>query len=470
MSRIRKPWRTSRKAIVAAFVALSLTVVLVMVAVALDGGAMLDRQRNAQTVADAAAMAAACDLYARFPTNGGLDLNGTAAAAARAVAATNGYQNDATNLNAGNGQGNNGNGNGNQATYADATSRITVYIPPSQGPYRGVAGYAEVLVSYYQPIYFGRLAGKQQKEIQARAVARGSWTPHGAGVIVLDYTGAAALNDHGNGAFTETNGPVIVNSNDNSAVADSGNGSLRAESFFITGGATLNGNAQMISSPVPNQIYVGVHPTPDPLAYLPAPAAPAAGTMTTVGNTTTLTPGRFTSMPIFHNNDVVVFQQASANGNGGIYYLDGCGLKSTGGTLIMDTGTTGGMMIYNTGPNGVSGAFDITGNPSGSVTLAPLTSGPYAGMMFWQDRASPTTISITGNGNFNVTGTVYGAGALMKVTGNGGSSLDANGQVQNGSQIGSQFIIKDLTMGGNGNVFMGYPGRRANARFLTLVE
>src|SRR5262249_47680535 len=156
----------------------------------------------------------------------------------------------------------------------------------------------------------------------------------------------------GNGAFTEAGGNVIVNSNNTAAAVDGGNGGMRAQNFFITGDAVYNGNGTFTTIPIPNQVFQGVHPTPDPLAYLPVPSMPPNGTMTSIpignGNIQyTLSPGTYTNLPTFSTGDIVILQQASANGNGGIFYINGGGFKSTGATIIMDPLTSGGAMIYN---------------------------------------------------------------------------------------------------------------------------
>ena len=63
-----------------------------------------------------------------------------------------------------------------------------------------------------------------------------------------------------------------------------------------------------------------------------------------MGNTQyTLTPGRFTNLPSFNSGDVVIFKQASANTNGGIYYIDGGGFSFTGQGAMSGAG----IMIYN---------------------------------------------------------------------------------------------------------------------------
>ncbi len=428
-----------RRGTVVVLVALCLTGLLGVLAIAFDGGILQNEKKHAQATADAAAMAGASCLYQNYPSDSGTDPSGTASSAAFATASANGYTNDGTN------------------------SVVTVNIPPASGPYAGKSGYIEVLVTYNQTRSFSSIFGSSSLPVRARAVARGAWVAPNAGVIVLDYSGKATLNAQGNGAATESGAPFIVNSNNPSAAVDGGNGSLVAPEFDITGGYSVNGGGKMTTTPTANNILTGVHPTPDPLAYLPVPTQPPAGTMTQVslgqGNTMyTLTPGSYTNLPNFSQGDVVVFKQASA-GNGGIFYLAAGGLNSQGASLIMDPLTSGGIMIYNAG-TGTNDKVNITGDSAGTVNLSGLTSGPYTGMTIWQARNAPEDMQIAGNGSFNITGTLYAADALLKITGNGAVS-----------NIGSQYVTNDLSLAGNGNIYIGWAGNKvARTRIITLVE
>jgi hypothetical protein len=450
-----------RRAVIVAFVALSLIGLVGVAAIAIDGGLLYLELRKTRAGADAAAMAAACDLYKNYPANNGIDVGGTAKQAALGVAASNGFTNDGT------------------------SSTVVVNIPPLSGPYQGDAGYAEVIITYNVQRGFSRVFGSAPLPVVARAVSRGAWVSPNAGVIILDYTSKSALNTQGNGAFTEVGGPVIVNSNNASAEVSSGNGTFTSPEFDITGGVSFNGsNANLITTPVPGQVYTGTHPTPDPLAYLmpPDPTTLPAGTITKVslgggGTQYTLTPGVYTNLPNFTSGDVVILQQASANAGGGIFYINGGGFKSTGATITMDPATSGGVMLYNAPASSAnSEKIQITGNSSGSVNLAPLSSGPYTGMSIWQDRNSSVPVQVDGNGYFQVTGTFYAAGAPLSISGNGTSStgyyLDASGnQVFGVSQIGSQYVSHDLSLTGNGNININYSGPlKAKTRIITLVE
>jgi hypothetical protein len=248
----------------------------------------------------------------------------------------------------------------------------------------------------------------------------------------------------------------VVDSNNTEAAAGTGGGALTASTFQITGNYTgsLNGT-----------INTGVPPTPDPLAYLPVPTKPPAGTMTTtnLGNGNkkyVLTPGSYTNLPQLSQGDQMVFEQASYNSVGGIYYFDGGGFKSTGGTISMDQDTSGGVMIYNN-PNGSSSnqAISITGNSAGSVSLSALTSGPYAGILFWQNRTSTVGLSIAGQGSFDLEGTFYAADANLAISGGGTAT------------IGSQYISRTLSLSGGGAININYTDKgTARQRVVRLVE
>ena len=98
---------STRRGMVTAQVALSLSALMAMLAVVADGGLLLVERRHAQATADAAALAAASDLYVHWNTNW-LGPSGTASASAMGVASANGYTNDGT------------------------TSTVTVNIPPRE--------------------------------------------------------------------------------------------------------------------------------------------------------------------------------------------------------------------------------------------------------------------------------------------------------------------------------------------------
>src|SRR5258708_4253166 len=88
-------WR-SRRGGVSVWLILGLTAILGILALGMDGGRMQEERRRAQATADAAALAAATDLYANWWTYHGKDHANSAQNAALRAASANGYLNDGT--------------------------------------------------------------------------------------------------------------------------------------------------------------------------------------------------------------------------------------------------------------------------------------------------------------------------------------------------------------------------------------
>jgi hypothetical protein len=115
-------------------------------------------------------------------------------------------------------------------------------------------------------------------------------------------------------------------------------------------------------------------------------------------------------------------------------------------------------MIY-TAPSGSGNSQDTQITGQGAVTLTPLTSGPYQGISIWEDRNSTVPLTLTGNGKFNIAGTVYAANAAVSASGNGDASL------------ASQFISRTLNVGGNGGFNITWnQSQTGRERVIQLVE
>lgn len=408
--------RGAGRGIVAPLVLICLTGLIGVVAIVIDGGLLLAQRRHCQAVADAAALAAASVLYLEYPANAGHDSDGNAAAAALALASDNGCNNDGVH------------------------STVTVHIPPTSGSYSGQYGFAEVIVTYNQPRLFSGIFGSSSLAVPARAVAQGTWLGFGAGIIALAPTGSGTFSANGNGDITILSSGAIVDSNSTSALTGVGNATFSATQFNITGGYSLGSNTT-----ISGQVNTGVHPTPDPLAYLPEPTAPSP-TFSAVNfngkDPLTLSPGTYTGGISLSGKGAVTL-------SAGIYYMNGGGFTTTGqGSL-----TGNGVMIFN-----ANGTVKLAG--TGAVNLTPPTSGLYQGMMIFQARSNGSPMSITGNGGMVIKGTIYAPAATLALNGNGGTN-----------SMGSQIICNMVSVGGNGVIDVSYQeGAVAPARIITLVE
>ena len=413
-------------------VAISLTAILAFVALALDGGILLDKRRQVQTASDAAALAAANDLYANWWITStaygaqfkGLDPNGSAKAAAKAAAAANGYVDGVNGC------------------------VVTVNIPPLSGPFTGQACHTEVIISHSQPQYFSRVFGSQSVAYGARSVSRGRRGGINDAIICLDPTGKGALNTGGNGLLTVVGAPIQVNSNDPEAMIANGGGTMTAPQFLVSGspGASTPGGGSFTGTIVPNS-----PPIPDPLANLPPPSTTGMATFNSVhqsGNKTSdLTPG------IYHGG--ITASGGTLNLAPGIYYMDGGGFNISGQANLFATN----VLIYNA-PQSTSDKINITGQ--GTIVMSPMLTGPYQGILLFQDRTSTAPVSVSGSSGTTMTisGTFYAAAATLSVQGNGTQQT-----------IGSQYISYDLVLGGNGTYFCSWsPDLTPGTREILLVE
>ncbi len=195
-----------RRGMVAVLAALSLVMLIGAAALAVDGGAMLVERRHAQATADAAALAAASDLFLNYPQNNGLDSGGTAATSAQTVATGNGYTNDGT------------------------TNSVTVRVPGQNylgGPNAGStlpAGYVEVTVTWQQTPTLSKVFSSANMPISARAVARGLWVPAKPQIIAFDLATPGSLTDNSVGNVQVMNGSVVANSSSSTAAQNNSPG------------------------------------------------------------------------------------------------------------------------------------------------------------------------------------------------------------------------------------------------------
>jgi len=390
-------------------------------AIAVDGGLLLHDRRTVQAVADAAALAAADNLYYNYQSGSGLDSTGDATKAALAVVSANGF----------------------------GQASVTVNIPPQSGIAAGKPGYAEVLITYQQSRGFSGVFGKGAIPVSARAVAIGQWTAAKDGILVLNPTAPGALTNTGGGSFTVVGAPTIVDSNAPNDATATGGGTCTSPEFDLTGTPGISGSGHWDGT-----IYSGQQPTPDPLRYIPEPDP---STMEVQSKNQTHFSGNtaktFSISPGVYNGGITVSGQATLNMAPGIYYMNGGGFSFTGNGSL----NASGVVIVNN-PASNNDVININGN--GSINFSPPTTGTYAGISLWQTRTSTNSIYITGNGTSSMSGTFYAQHGTLNVTGNGV-----------GDVIGSQYISYNVTLGGNGGFSISWNANLAGrSRYIYWVE
>ncbi|HET6879334.1 MAG TPA: pilus assembly protein TadG-related protein [Pirellulales bacterium] len=374
----------SRRGATVVLVAVCLIAIVGVVALAIDGGVLFDKRRSVQAAADAAALAAADDLFKNYNTNQGVDKNGTAKASALSTAKANGFDNGGT------------------------TNTVTVNIPPASGFAAGQTCYAEVIIQFNQQRSFSAIFGAGTVPVQARAVAYGHPSPNGMYILdtkdpdSLDVTGIVTV---------QNNSGIQVNSSATGAaqIHNTGNltcgglnvvGTLQIQSpgsVSYTGGGSLNQGAGVIA---------------DPLASVPEPTPSGTNYGSPTYNTsTTIYPGIY--------NGITIGPSATVTMSPGIYYIEGNGIKwqapppnQPGGTL-----QGSGVMIYNTSGD------HINPQPAGIMNLSAPTSGTYQGIIWFEPRTSNAQLHIESTQSITLAGTLYSQAGFWDIRPDGASTV-----------------------------------------------
>lgn len=440
-----------RDAKIVAFFALLLPALFGVLGLVVDGGIMLATHRQAQSAADAGALAAARDLLAGNPST----------MSTTAIALTGAF----SNL---------------------SSAAVQVNSPPAAGNYAGKSKYVEVIVTVPVSTYLIQvLTNESTYVVSARAVAGiECFAPHelisclaptavpGLSIdgIALQVNGLIAVNSQGSGV--DQNNVAINYGLPASAVTLPNGGTLCSTNLRVVGGVANAGNITAFTTANP-ALSARLLPRTDPYLALPTPTTSTGlvaiypspdGTNRTApadfslrldaGQSFTLSPGIYASIEITGvGPGTVTFQP-------GIYVLQGGNAAghalsiNTGGTIVAD-----GVLFYNTGTS-----FDVTtgvpdcndsntlgmepGATFGSVqikaaniTLTGLadTSNLLQGMVYYQRRWNTQSVSIcSGTSSTTISGTIYARWAPVSLTMSGNwqgqvavGSLQMNGLTMN---------------------------------------
>jgi hypothetical protein len=354
------------------FAALGLGMLLGAAGLGVDMGLLRYQKRLQQSAADAAAVAGASNL----PPYTGVTL------AAVNAAASTGFTD-------------NGSGQISNCSNAAAVGTVCVQVlnPPGPatvngvtipaGPHNAAAGYVEVIVAAVQPTYFMKIFGVNQETVVARAVAT-NVSSGGDNSGCLYTLGSPSSSIEG----VNISGSAILKA-PNCGIADNGNYNAKgnkltviANSFSVSGsntGSKNTGDPPICTSgqsPCPAN---GAPAASDPLSYLTPPPVqtPSYGSVTT-SNTQTLSPGTYSSITIGSNSIVTL--------NPGIYYINGSGGVQFNGSATV---TGSGVMFYFTGAASINA--NGGGNQVSNINLSAPTTGPYAGVLMYQDPLDTNT-------------------------------------------------------------------------------
>ncbi|MFI5386894.1 MAG: MBG domain-containing protein, partial [Fimbriimonadales bacterium] len=222
--------------------------------------------------------------------------------------------------------------------------------------------------------------------------------PGTASIYVLDAIDNRALNLSGSGNIA-ISGPLVVDSSSSSAVMAGANNKVRAADVLVTGGVTKRGKPSFAKTGTPGA-------TGDPLAGLAVPTG-SGGAISEVlsgKSKATIHPGVYSQIKVSGNARLTM--------TAGVYIIEGGGFTVSGKAKVTGLGVT----IYNTSNSG-GGYGSVTVNGNGTVSLTAPTSGPYAGILIFQDRNDTRALSFTGNARLTLSGTIYAEKAELAESG-----------------------------------------------------
>ena len=391
-------------AIVAALVS---TVLIGFVGLGSETGLWYYKHRSMQAAADSGAVGAAVALQLG---------NAGYAAEAKATAAKYGF------------------------TDATAGTTVTVNKPPATGNFKANASAVEVIVQQPQTALFSSLFLASGPTISARAVALQGVAGNDC-VLALD-TGASA-STFGNGT-TDVNlvaCGLAVNSNSSSALNLVGGATMTADSASIVGGYVDSGQATITTT---HGIKTGADAVANPYGSMTIPPFSGCNSLSLSPHATTSVSGGATFCNGFSLNAGMTL-----NLSDGVYVIDRGSLTVNGGaTLNVNNATV--ILTSSTGSNYATATI----NGGANVTVTAPTTGPTAGMAFWQDANAPkgTVDKFAGGATQNIEGAVYLPNQIISFAG--------------GTQTGGgciQLVADEIRFVGNSNLEINCTGKGTKA-------
>lgn len=348
---------------------------------------------------------------------------------------------------------------------------VAVNNPPSSGSYQGNSQAVQVSISHTVPTFFMQILSIQNIQVSAKATGRlkGSGASSGGGCIYVMDTSASRAMMLGGGSVLWSNCGLFVNSTDNSAASNDGQGCYA----ISNGGINIVGHYGYIwgtGAPAPPNAVPGSRssPCPNDIVNNKAPSVPAGGynsgknfsdpgaslTAPTVGSCTytntqvntsnnhTFQTGGQLHPGTYCGGITLSGQIGTITMQPGLYIMAGGGFQINGGASVTGTGVT----IYNTQISGYSyQPFVFTSQGSNAYLTAP-TSGTYAGILMFTDRTMTSTNNnqVNGDSNTILQGLIYMPSVPLIISGNGSS--------MNASSAYTLIVAKTLTINGGGTL------------------
>jgi hypothetical protein len=154
------------------------------------------------------------------------------------------------------------------------------------------------------------------------------------------------------------------------------------------------------------------------------------------------------TIPPGNYNNISVGGNALLTLETGTYFINGAfsvgvtgGLQESAGVLLYFTCGTATQLSACASGGQAGGSLSLTG--TGSMTLAPQTTGPFANLTVFYDRNNNAPMSLSGTPGMNLSGTIYAKDSALSLNGTG-------------TTVESLIIVNTATINGNGNLGLNY--------------
>lgn len=381
LMRILFRFGSDRSGAIAVVTALSFTCILGFAALGVEATQWYTQSRSMQAAADDAALSAAV---------------------AYAEGDTSSYQTEATSVAGADG-------------YVAGAGNITVTVskPPQNGNYSGVkSAIAVSIVAPVKPILAAPFLSAFNITREGVALIGGQ-ASEGC-VLALDPTASGAATISG----TSTNVALSkcafdVNSSSSSGLTLTGGATLTASAVNLVGNYSLGGSSSISAS---GGILIDQRAVSDPYAGRTIQSFSGCDyhISSPITGNVTLQPG------VYCGNTLKITNGAVVTFAPGVYILDQISFVVEGNATVQGTGVT----IILTSSGQVSSIGNIVINGGSTVDLTAPTSGPYSGMVFWQDGRAPdsNTDNFSGGSSMKITGAIYTPSQSVSYSGGNGTA------------------------------------------------
>ena len=251
-------------------------------------------------------------------------------------------------------------------------------------------------------------------------------------VLALNRSASGTITAQGSTTVNLIGCSMYDNSRSSTALTVGGSAQVSALSVGVVGG--VSGNASVTTT---QGVQTGVSPISDPYANLQVPSFSGCKEHNfSVQKKETLDPGVYCGGMKFNAN-------ADATFNPGIYFIDGGDFTVTGGAKLRGTNVT---IIFTSS----SGSWPTaTINGGADIDLRPPSTGTFAGILMFGDRAMPvgTTYKFNGGAKQYLGGAVYFPAGAVDFAGGAGTGTNC-----------TQLIGDTITFTGNSGLEINCAG------------